>query len=96
MTRKQGKSDRDFLESLERRRERHETFLREGMRSFWSSVGTMGTVGWSIALPTALGVFFGRWVDSRLDSGYVFMFFFMFLGLAMGCFVVWRMIVEKR
>jgi ATP synthase protein I len=92
----QGKNQREFLNRLERKRERHETFLREGMKSFWSSVGTMGTVGWSIALPMAAGALFGRWLDGRLDSGYVFMFFFMFVGLGMGCFVVWRMIVEKR
>ena len=93
---KPGAGRQAFLSRVGRRRELHEEHEREGGRSFWASVGTMGTVGWSIALPMAAGALFGRWVDGRLDAGYVFMFFFMFAGLGMGCVIVWRMIAEKR
>ena len=85
-----------FLTEVQRRRQRHETHEREGDASFWSSVGVMGTVGWSVALPTAIGVLFGRWLDGRLDSGHVFMVFFMLVGLILGCVVAWRLISEKR
>jgi len=89
-------SRKSFVENVGRRRELHEQHVREGGRSFWQSVGTMGTVGWSIAVPLAGGLLFGRWLDGRLDSGYVFMLFFMLLGLGLGCVVVWRMIAERR
>ena len=68
---------------------------REGDSSFWGSVGMMGTVGWSVALPLAGGVLFGRWLDGRLDSGHVYMVFFMLVGLGLGIVVAWRMIREK-
>ena len=84
-----------FLAEVKKRRERRERYEREGESSFWSSVGTMGTVGWSVALPTALGVLLGRWLDGVLDAGHVFMVFFMLLGLALGCFVAWRMVAER-
>jgi ATP synthase protein I len=85
-----------FVESVAKRRELHEKHERDGDRSFWQSVGTMGTVGWSIAIPMTAGTLFGRWLDTRLASGHVFMFFFMLVGLSAGCTVVWRMIMEKR
>ena len=77
-----------FLSEIESRRKRKEENDRDS--SFWSSVGMMGTVGWSVALPTALGVLFGRWLDGRLDSGYVFMVFFLLVGVAVGCVIAWR------
>lgn len=82
-----------FLSELQRRRERKEENARD--TSFWASVGTMGTVGWSVSLPTALGVLLGRWLDGRLGSGYVFMVFFLLVGVGAGCFIAWRMISEK-
>ncbi len=70
--------------------------MLHGEDSFWHSVGSMGMVGWSVALPTALGALLGRWIDGRLgDSGSVFMVFCMLLGLGFGCFTAWRAIMEK-
>jgi len=88
-------SKEEFLSEVRRRRERHERNEREGDESFWSTVGMMGTVGWSVAMPTALGVFLGRWLDGRLDSGYVFMVFFMLVGLGLGVYVAGRQVSEK-
>ena len=82
-----------FLSQIERQRQRKEENDRD--TSFWSSVGAMGTVGWSVSLPTALGTLFGRWLDGRLDAGYVFMVFFMLVGVGAGCVIAWRMISEK-
>jgi len=84
---------KDFVSEVERRRERREEGKRD--RSFWSSVGAMGMVGWSVSLPMVAGLLLGRWLDARLDSGHVFMLFFMFVGLGAGCLIAWRMVSEK-
>jgi len=84
-----------FLREVRKRRERRERSEREGDASFWSVVGTMGMVGWTVALPTAAGVLLGRWLDGTLEAGHVFMVFFMIVGLALGCIVAWRMIAER-
>lgn len=84
-----------FLAEVTRRRERREKSEREGDASFWTSVGMMGTIGWSVSVPTALGLLFGRWLDTRLESAHVFMVFFMLFGLGVGCFTAWRQIAEK-
>ena len=90
-----GEAQEQFLAEVKKRRERRARNEREADRSFWSTVGMMGTVGWSVALPTALGVLFGRWLDGRLDSGHVFVVFFMLAGLGLGCVVAWRQVTEK-
>ena len=90
-----GEPKQEFLSELHRRRERRERNRREDDQSFWSTVGIMGTVGWSVALPTALGVLLGRWLDARLESGSVFMVFFMLVGLGLGCYIAWRQVAEK-
>lgn len=82
-----------FLSEVERRRRRKEQNAKD--TSFWTSVGAMGTVGWSVSLPTALGTLLGRWLDGRLESGHVFMMFFMLVGLIVGCVIAWRMIAER-
>jgi len=84
-----------FVAKVRERRDLRERHERDDGRSFWPSVGAMGTVGWSIALPLSAGALFGRWLDGRLQSGHVFMFFFMLVGLGMGCTIVWRMISER-
>ena len=84
-----------FVTEVRERRARRRKNEREADESFWSTVGMMGTVGWSVALPTAIGVLLGRWLDGRLDSGHVFVVFFMLVGLGVGCFVAWRQVNEK-
>jgi len=91
--RERGGHNEAFLSEVRRRRERKERNARD--TSFWRSVGTMGTVGWSVSLPTAVGVLFGRWLDGRLGSGDVFMVFFMLAGLGLGCLIAWRLVAEK-
>jgi len=84
-----------FAGEVRRRREQHDKHIRDGESSFWQSVGMMGTIGWSVAVPTVLGVLLGRWLDGRLDSAHVFMVFFMMVGLVTGCVTAWRMVAEK-
>jgi ATP synthase protein I len=93
--RRTGKRGEEFVSEVRTRRRRLEKHEREGDSSFWQSVGMMGTIGWSVSVPTALGVLLGRWIDSRLESAHVFMVFCMLVGLVAGCITAWRMVSEK-
>ncbi len=84
-----------FLSEVKTRRRRREKHEREGDSSFWQSVGMMGTIGWSVSVPAALGVLIGRWIDGRADSGSVFTIFCLIIGLVLGCVTAWRMVSEK-
>ncbi|NLW49883.1 MAG: ATP synthase subunit [Candidatus Brocadiaceae bacterium] len=88
-------SEKQLMSALRTRRLRREKSEREGDEGFWSTVGMMGTVGWSVMVPTVAGVLIGRWLDGVLDSGQVFLVFFLLVGLTLGCVLAWRQVTER-
>ena len=68
------------------RRERARRHRRE---SIWSYLGTYGLVGWTVAVPTLLGLAFGLYLDRRVDSQRSFTITFLVLGLCVGCAMAW-------
>lgn len=64
--------------------------------SFWRSLSVLGTVGWSIALPAALGAWLGHHLDLRFDSGVRFTLMLLVAGVMLGSFVAWRVVREQR
>ena len=57
-------------------------------------LGIFGIVGFSIAIPTLLGILLGSYVDRRTDSSISFTLTFMFAGLVIGCVNAWRWVKE--
>jgi ATP synthase protein I len=57
----------------------------EGDRGIWFGLGMMGLVGWSVAIPTVIGIAVGVWLDKRAPgSGTVS---WTLTGLVLGVFV---------
>ncbi len=52
----------------------------------WSGFGMMGLIGWSIVVPTLLGVVLGQWLDSRVVGTHSWTLMLMVAGLSIGCF----------
>jgi ATP synthase protein I len=78
-------------EQLARRAARREKAQREGPGSLWLSLGMMGLVGWSVAVPTLAGVGLGWWLDSRWPNGHFsWTLTLLLIGLAVGCFNAWH------
>ncbi len=57
--------------------------------TFWSSLGVLGTVGWSVVLPTLLGVALGIFLDRRWPGPVSWTITLLFAGLGLGCFNAW-------
>jgi ATP synthase protein I len=77
-------------ERLTRRAARRERARREGPRSLWLSLGMMGLVGWSVAVPTLAGVALGWWLDRAFAGGRVSWTLTLLLaGIAVGCINAW-------
>lgn len=51
----------------------------------WFGIGMMGVIGWSIVIPTLLGVAFGRWLDESYPGSYSWTLMMLSLGLLLGC-----------
>lgn len=81
-------------EALERavrkRQERRELWQREGERSVGQNLAMIGALGWTIVVPTLLGIFAGRWLDRTFQSGIFWTLGLLATGLAAGCTFAWR------
>ncbi len=89
----------------ERAKALHRTLLRKSLRrerarrrrdqNIWSYVAMFGVVGWTVAVPTVLGLAFGMFVDGRVDSERSFTITFLLVGLAIGIATAWRWITDE-
>lgn len=69
---------------------------REGDRSVWFGLGMFGLVGWSVAVPTLIGVAVGLWIDSRWPSRFSWTLMLLVLGVAVGCLNAWWWVQRER
>jgi ATP synthase protein I len=64
--------------------------------SFWRSLGVLGTVGWSIAVPAAVGAWLGHRLDLHWETGVRFTLMLLFAGVIAGSVIAWRVVREHR
>lgn len=57
--------------------------------NIWSSIAILGVVGWSVTLPTVLGVVLGVWLDRHWPSRFSWTLTLLIAGLAIGCTNAW-------
>jgi ATP synthase protein I len=65
-------------------------------RSFWSYMGLIGTIGWTVVLPMLLGVFIGLRLDARFETGSKWTLSLLVAGLSAGCYNAWRFITREH
>ncbi len=58
-------------------------------------LGLFGIVGWSIALPTVMGIAIGVFLDKRFTQSFSWTITFLFAGVILGAFNAWHWIKEK-
>ncbi|SMP52085.1 AtpZ/AtpI family protein [Anoxynatronum buryatiense] len=58
-------------------------------------LGVFGIVGWSIAIPTLMGVAAGAYLDNRFPTGFSWTLTLLFAGILAGCFNAWHWVKEK-
>lgn len=63
---------------------------RQQQRGVWFGLGMFGLVGWSVAIPTLLGVFLGLWIDARTSGHVSWTLTFLFVGIIIGCLNAWH------
>jgi ATP synthase protein I len=68
---------------------------REKDRSIWFGLGMFGLVGWSVAIPTVIGVGLGLWIDSRWPGRFSWTLMLLFVGVIIGCWNAWRWIKRE-
>ena len=79
-----------LVKAARQRGERQIRWLREGDPSVAQRLAQIGVLGWMIVVPMLIGVFGGRWLDERFNSGLFCTAPLLMLGLALGCFSAWK------
>lgn len=81
----------DGLEhAVKTRQERRERWRREGERSIGQNLAMIGVLGWTVVIPTLLGIFAGRWLDQTFHSGIFWTLGLLVAGMAVGCTLAWK------
>jgi ATP synthase protein I len=62
---------------------------REKDRGVWFGLGMFGLVGWSVAIPTVIGIGLGIWIDTKWPSQYSWTLMFLIIGVLVGCLNAW-------
>ena len=79
-----------LLTSIRQRTERRRRAQHEGEPSFGRYLAQVGVLGWTIVVPTLIGMFLGRWLDQRSGTGIFWTGPLLMAGLAIGCWAAWR------
>ncbi|BFM12003.1 AtpZ/AtpI family protein [Simiduia litorea] len=62
----------------------------------WFGLGTMGLIGWSVAIPTLLGAAFGIWLDGEYPGTRSYTLALLIAGLCLGCFNAWHWVGREQ
>ncbi len=79
----------ELLREVARKGERRERARREGRHGLGYGLGLFGLIGWSVSVPTLLGIALGVWIDRRYPSPYSWTLMLMLVGVVLGCLNAW-------
>jgi len=79
----------EMLGAVARKGARRERSRREGRHGIGYGLGMFGLVGWSVAIPTVLGIALGVWIDRATGSPYSWTLMLMLAGVLLGCLNAW-------
>ena len=80
-----------------RRRERRKIRARNQKdESIWFGLGMFGMFGWSVAVPTVIGVLLGIWIDKKWPSRFSWTITLLIIGIILGCYNAWYWVSKHR
>jgi ATP synthase protein I len=80
---------------IEKKTRRKLSAQAQKQRSVWFGLGMFGLVGWSIAVPTLIGIMIGIWIDRAWPSRVSWTITLLFVGVVLGCLQAWQWIKRE-
>jgi ATP synthase protein I len=80
-----GDDDSPFLRQVTAKAARKLKAQRAEPQTVWFGLGMMGLVGWSVAVPTLLGIVLGVWLDRHHPGSHSWVLWLLIAGLIIGC-----------
>jgi len=65
-------------------------------RSVWFGLGMFGIIGWSVAIPTIVGIAIGIWIDTKWPGRFSWTLMLLVIGIALGCLNAWYWVSRER
>jgi ATP synthase protein I len=90
------RGDRRFAGRVGQRERRKLRARDRAGRDLWFGLGMYGLVGWSVAVPTVLGVALGVWLDRRYPGPPSWTLMAMAAGLLLGCWTAWYWVSREQ
>lgn len=84
------------VDEIGRRERRKLHARRKGGDVVWFGFGMFGLVGWSVAIPTLVGLVAGIFIDTTYPSRYSWTLMLLLIGVAVGCLNAWYWISRQR
>lgn len=81
---------------IEQKQSRKLHARRSREKGVWFGLGMMGTVGWSVTVPTLLGVALGLWIDLHWPGRVSWTLVLLFGGLILGCLNAWFWVSRQQ
>ncbi len=93
--RKPDKDPGNLGRKVGRRAERKRQARARDRRTAWFGLGMFGLVGWSVAVPTLIGIAVGVWADRRWPGEVSWTLTLLIIGVALGCLNAWYWIKQE-
>jgi ATP synthase protein I len=87
--RDENKNRKELVRRVGEKAHRKLKAREERYRSVWFGLGMFGLVGWSVAIPTLIGVAVGIWIDTTWPGPYSWTLMLLFIGVVVGCLNAW-------
>ncbi len=91
-----SRKEQEFSEHIGKKAARKDLARRVRDEQIWSGLGLFGLVGWSVTVPTLLGLALGIWIDTRWPGQISWTLTLMIAGLIVGSLNAWFWIEQER
>ncbi len=90
------KRDEKFLQEIEKKEKRKMKARNKKKQALWMGLGLYGVIGWSVMIPTIIGIVVGLWMDEKWPGQISWTLTFLFLGIILGCWNAWYWVQKER
>jgi len=83
------KPEDEYCELIGAKEHRKIQARKRGDQGVWFGLGMFGMIGWSVAIPTVVGISLGIWIDREWPSEFSWTLMLLVGGLMLGCLNAW-------
>lgn len=85
-----------FIKKVEKKEKRKLRAQRKKGQAIWFGMGLFGVIGWSVMVPTLIGIAVGILADRKWPGHISWTLTFLFAGIILGCLNAWYWVEKER